>query len=390
MKYGINVNKTLLKLESKLNSIENCRRKSETEEPSLEKEDRKIQTLIKSTFVLDSQQEDFPHEVVDLPTKNEWDGVYDFSLEPDKVGINREQISADIKEKGIEAIAWYKPFHTHDADEWGIYYDAEGIYCFAEEVFGVPVDTNIFRKTIALVRNHELFHFLVEMMCTSLELSDNKAYYLSYQSQKAQINNLEESLATAIQFNRFNWVKGRKGSKKKLETMLKDLPDGYRAYANYIADTNFREGLSSLIKTVVGDKVSDDTNNIFFNTEPFIISSKDVPEYILTDKSSSAWLKYGIPFPVFNGCKVNIYPGDHAPPHIHVFMPSPDYERGSYLVEPPLASYRNSPILSDKELKKIKSYISKYSDKISKALRNTYRTIPEKQLQKFVGQALIN
>jgi hypothetical protein len=324
----------------------------------------------------------------------------DISVEPELLEIDRKGIESQMKDKGIEAIAFYAPYHFFGDRYWGIYYYADATAYFCEELFG-KVNTNTLKRAITIIREHELFHFTIEVMFTMLELIFRTPIYKPIQNdQKAR--ELEEALATAVKFN-----KSSGQLKSKLKKLLSTLPNGYKNYGNYISEQGFKQGLTDLIFPVLQsklirqnlnqvladlsskDKVAQNIleffNNfislhpspiyaIFFTHYPYLLPREDVPERLLI-KRGDKWIVSGPKLPEYNGCKVDAYVGEHEPPHIHIFIP-PDKEKGKYLY-PSLEPYKDEPPLSNSDKKKLRNYFKKYGDKIVEKLKQAYPNHPE-------------
>ena len=110
-----------------------------------------------------------------------------------------ERTKEAIKEHGIEAIAFYAPFHFHR--EWGIYVIEDKLYGFAYDVWLANTNIN-FHKILYLcliaVLEHELFHFCTEFFSLIAEYFANNPVYIQYtdKSMKPYFP-LEEALANA-------------------------------------------------------------------------------------------------------------------------------------------------------------------------------------------------
>jgi hypothetical protein len=290
------------------------------------------------------------------------------SIEGD-IEYNRDIVKGKIREEGIEAIAWYAPIHHYGRYYWGIYYDLNAIVYFCEELFGRPVDTNLLNEGIKIIRNHELFHFKIEMLWTSIEIAcNNPKYYTSYYN----VNNpYEEALATAIQYKKAYKYR------KRLKDILDNLPYGYNEYKDYLSNSKFREAISEILSSVsyIPESIKNhlDLGTIFFNDKPFIIPETRVPEWLLIDQNNT-WIKTDKRFPSYCGCKVQVYSNEHEPPHIHIFIPA-NKEKGSYIY-PDLTPYRNSTPLSNNDLNRLRRYFEKHSNIIIEKIRKVYPNFP--------------
>jgi hypothetical protein len=390
----VNINTTVKELLDHLGSIENC----VNDENARQSQFSELLGDRPEPILISGPDEENPSDI---------------SVEPELLEIDREGIKSQMKDKGIEAIAFYAPYHFFGDRHWGIYYYADATAYFCEELFG-KVNTNTLKRAITIIREHELFHFTIEVMFTMLELIFRTPIYKPmWYDQKAK--ELEEALATAVKFN-----KSSGQLKSKLNKLLSTLPNGYKNYSNYISEQDFKQGLTDLIFPVLQSKlirqnldrvfqelkeltdpstkdklfqnILEFFNNfislhpspiyvIFFTHYPYLLPREDVPERLLI-KRGDKWIVSGPRFPVYNGCKVDVYVGDHEPPHIHIFIP-PDEEKGSYYY-PSLQPYRKDknvppPPLSNSDKKKLRNYFKKYGDKIVEKLKQAYPNHPEAQ-----------
>jgi hypothetical protein len=383
----VNINTTVKELLDYLSSIENC----VNDENARQSQFSELLGDRPEPILISGPDEENPSDI---------------SVEPELLEIDKEGIESQMKDKGIEAIAFYAPYHFFGDRYWGIYYYADATAYFCEELFG-KVNTNTLKRAITIIREHELFHFTIEVMFTMLELIFRTPIYEPlWYDQKAK--ELEEALATAVKFN-----KSSGQLKSKLNKLLSTLPNGYKNYSNYISEQDFKQGLTDLIFPVLRSKlirqnldrvfqelkeltdpstkdklfqnILEFFNNfislhpspiyaIFFTHYPYLLPREDVPERLLI-KHGDKWIVSGPRFPVYNGCKVDVYVGDHEPPHIHIFIP-PDEEKGSYYY-PSLQPYRKDknvppPPLSNSDKKKLRNYFKKYGNKIVEKLKQAY------------------
>jgi len=132
----------------------------------------------------------------------------------------REKLLDEIrKTNGLDAIAWYAPYHLYDDQNWGIYFDSAGLDQFAwiiyEELRSVKYNTRINPFTFAgqlafgSVYAHELFHAKVEAALSWLELTSSEPRYISFKENvynKLRLSEdwLEEALAN---WSSLEWVK---------------------------------------------------------------------------------------------------------------------------------------------------------------------------------------
>lgn len=324
----------------------------------------KEESLIERKIKRIKEGEGGPYEIIDL-----FD--YDFSFEGD-IGINRKKISQDIKKYGIEAIAWYALFHYYTEDEWGIYYDLDGVIYFTEQIFG-QIDINLVKKSLNIIRTHEIFHFQTEMAFTIKELL-SRLLPFSFHGPlyHDRYKDLEEALATAIMYRRF---RGQSKYKQHLSYLLNGLPDGYSNYQSYLSNRRFIEGLSDLFSYLFFSffyyKSPHPFLGVLFPANYFFISEERVPQRIIIN---TQYCVFGPRFLYYDGIKINVYTNDHPPPHVHIFTLK-DKERGRFLY-PTFDPYNGSPLTND-EKKKLERYWKRYGAKIKEKLKQVYPNCEE-------------
>ena len=151
------------------------------------------------------------------------------------------------KRLGAEFFGFYLPYHKyHKSNRWGIYLMKEPIqehcdllYHSQEEYLGKEILSyeEVQQIFIYCIFRHETFHYQVETFVTRMELIQNKALYLPYQSEVEPLvmnskHWLEEALAESSVIRSryvFNKNKGVKANHitAMYEWHLKMMPPGY-------------------------------------------------------------------------------------------------------------------------------------------------------------------
>lgn len=140
-----------------------------------------------------------------------------------------EEAMRGIEETGVEAIAWYAPFHIYKI--WGIYIDPYKLLglssSICRNIYGGTCRnlklTVSYYLCCRIVIEHEYFHFLTEYVATMLETITQDPKYLPYvqrYSTKPPGYSLEEeAAATALEYDYTQRIKNI----KNIDTWLNEL-----------------------------------------------------------------------------------------------------------------------------------------------------------------------
>ena len=198
--------------------------------------------------------------------------VYSDNLinDPDKWNDVKSGIDASVRGRttgdlvGFEALAWYVSFH-YNQKNWGIYLPVSSIH-YLNEVFQIRVHSHVNSDQVSknVLFLHEIYHFLVDLAISQLELLTNHSIYRAhkrlYKNQARgfmsieEYNELEENLANAFMLeeiqssisehqlqNIISWVETmpagyREGAKTYVEASKKNLEnENLNRYAGVIA-----------------------------------------------------------------------------------------------------------------------------------------------------------
>jgi len=151
-------------------------------------------------------------------------------------------------------------------------------------------------------------------------------------------------------------------------------PAPYNRYSHFLPDTSFAEGkrklghivhlheMSKLMLDMLSGKASDEPFWEFqFNVDPERAYVGHVPIYMVIESRMPVALKFVTP--VYCGVQVAVYPGDHKPLHVHVWIPPHSRRDGRYLY-PSLEPYMGARPLSNKNREKVHRAIQRYRGKI--------------------------
>jgi len=220
--------------------------------------------------------------------------------------IDLERIKREITKEGIEALAWYRSFHWHPPERWGIYILDKGVYYIAKNIFGM-IDQispqgrryntlDLLQQSFRLLFLHEFFHYITDIAATALEMGNRlvRPHYVIYirNVYMRSINEnepIEEALANAFAYNRFYGSAVR----RQLLFFMESQPAGYSAFKRYTPKSNFTNGLR-----VLGSYISHWKHGvpafapleILFDYYSRSISFGDVPIYIVTTIKDSRYI----------------------------------------------------------------------------------------------------
>lgn len=295
-----------------------------------------------------------------------------------------EEVGEEAKREGFEALAWYRPYHAVPHDQWGIYIREKGVLYLVNFLLR-NADTHLSPSTLSqdafsVLYRHELFHFLTEIAATFIELMLRQPKYKGYLLNRIDKQSLrpvlvldrlanrniltgrvagcvanlsamelEEALANAHVLR----VRLRRGLRKAIGSFMKTLPRGYADFDAFSSGHDFAYN-----KRLLGMVISWPANTanfleLLFNVEPETCL-EEVPLFIVRDyfgRRGSLQLvvaRYG--------ARLEVHPGDHPPPHIHVriLAHSPREQRYSY---PDLKPILGSEPLSGKDEQRVKRVI---------------------------------
>jgi len=169
-------------------------------------------------------------DVVDLAPDVELDAAEEESVR--SLGpVNVE----NLKTRGIDALAWYVPFHTRSRD-WGIHIPVSSIALFARDAFStVGAGASVrWRLALRALHAHELNHFAVEYFTAIWELLHGERTFFPSQRRlchpKHRYIVMEERLANAQMVRSIRSggeYSGVRGKTEGLHAYIRTMPPGY-------------------------------------------------------------------------------------------------------------------------------------------------------------------
>jgi len=164
-------------------------------------------------------------------------------ITPDEYGI----VDSYIKELGIEALAWYRPFHYLPMDLWGIYITLYGLRYLVSQIkkfFLHQKSIDALKSAFDILWHHELFHSLVELFALRCELISLQPKYIPYYLaiyKKQYPNCIEEALANRYVLSR----KRLRSVHPYIVAFFDRQPGYYRKYKDYLGP-KFKNGREEL------------------------------------------------------------------------------------------------------------------------------------------------
>ena len=199
--------------------------------------------------------------------RSDFEDLVDFAPDDELIAVEQEAVRTigpkrlrEIQTRGIDAIAWYVPFHTR-VDDWGIHIPISNLALFAHQAFQSVDATPTVRWKLALraLHQHELNHFAVEYFTAVWELLHGERTFFPSLRQLRSVRYgyilLEERLANAQMIRSvraggaFTKVKGKTES---LHAFVRTQPQGYCHARLSTPDSKF----FPLIQRVLRDRVS--------------------------------------------------------------------------------------------------------------------------------------
>lgn len=175
----------------------------------------------------------------------------------DDIRARRSRVEGPLTDSGVEALAWYRPYHS-SRDRWGIYLKLDGIAYVAGEVLrahgGGPLGLDLaIRAAPAALLRHEEFHCEVEIFATGPELAAGRPTYLPYNSyfRRAGAFRREEALANRRMVTQ-RWGKlGGATTRRAVEVVADAGPPSYRRWRDCLDAKAYDEAKSLLAGEII-------------------------------------------------------------------------------------------------------------------------------------------
>lgn len=197
------------------------------------------------------------------------------------------------QEQGVEILAWYRNFHSRSFQgsvqnrPWGIYIRSRGIEILSHalESSGVP-RFQCPQLAFNFLREHELGHFGIEMLSTSIELGSGTSFFLLGRLTGPAWIEIEEGVCNNMARQTLP-----RNFKKALDAWLSACPSGYRDWRKH-SPSRRNADLAAIISTIRYDAESNVATSLYAPTssvltwlpQPDIANiKKDVPVYLVKD-----------------------------------------------------------------------------------------------------------
>lgn len=173
-------------------------------------------------------------------------------------GTQGQRIRQSVLLHGVEALAWYMPFHAPGA-QWGVYIPVSSLVYMAGEILARPnagAEEKL-RLAFRALHQHELFHFATEYMSSQWEAITGQPCYKPARALKDSDNDpmrgyilQEEELANGHMLRACRRrIPGGTGA---LRRFVLDSPPGYRDGGNRVQTTAFVDGCEELSRRYIG------------------------------------------------------------------------------------------------------------------------------------------
>jgi hypothetical protein len=304
--------------------------------------------------------------------------------------VGRSRIPADddkvnIEAYGVDALAYYAPFHFYQRSHWGIYIRDYGIAYLATQFLGrralSRADNWVLKCAHWFLVEHEYFHFQTEVACTNYEslTHDLKAYTKLFQDAHATW--LEEGMANACARQQLKDHEDGELTLARLDEFqgfasrwMKTQPPGYRDFDRWCRSASTmqqgRKAITERLHAVSGGALSPSLNlnanvlRLFYNAEYSRVPIVRIPD------SGIPWLRWAKLFPKAHGLRMAVYTREHPPAHIHVeFL---DGRKSVKLEWPSLTPLKGQPSISRGDESDIRIYLKLYQSAILEKLKTVF------------------
>lgn len=324
-----------------------------------------------------------------FPQKEETDISPSIFIDPNtKIPTPDNELADDILKKGTEALAWHVSFHQNQHD-WGIYIRNRGLF-FLSNLFKSKNNVNDINEGIKLAFDllfyHEFFHFITDMVSANMEMIYKNTIYNNYRNELPTDEfQIEEPLANVYCLRKLPLI-----YHSRIRDFFERQPEPYKHFGNYETDVTFANGkkeLGAIIRVFretskkerQADLLAAKFDNSFgnfptsdepfweftFNVEPEKTFMIEIPIYFVSESHPNGELRFVTP--IIYETKIAVYPGDHPPPHLHIWMPA-DSKKCSVYLYPSLTPYRKAKPLSNKQRKFIEDITNRYKVQLEREL----------------------
>ena len=170
----------------------------------------------------------------------------------------------DVDLVGIDALAFYAPFHLY-LEDWGVYVHDWGVRhlaCILKRGSLVPGDEPYLRRAENLLVSHEIWHAATEIACTRSELLARRSLYRDYfVHRQAAIH--EEALANAHAV-RTCYPEGASAERWTVERWMRRQGPGYRDFGDWTQPRQFFRGQNVAVWCLAPSRI----RKCFLNHQP--------------------------------------------------------------------------------------------------------------------------
>lgn len=289
-------------------------------------------------------------------------------------------------QSGIEALAYYAPFHFYSRTHWGIYISDYGIAYLASKMKGEPLgpgDSWMLRAAYWFLWRHEYFHFIAEVAASRLEIITGRldTYRSTFQDGKSGTH--EEALANAHAYLNLSKHAGTSLSAKEVQQFLafagpwmKLQPPGYRDYDRWSRKhRDLKRGEREYIRRAIEVRDKQESNYLrTAHTDPSslrIFERSDYPRIpvVRVPDDRVPWLRSARFFPLHAGVRAIVHTREHPPPHIHIRFADVDEVK---LAWPQLEPLEGQRPLTRREQHLLSDYLRKYGREVSRKVVSVF------------------
>lgn len=305
--------------------------------------------------------------------------------------LKDNKLEDEIAHRGIEALARYLSFHL--SSNWGIFIRVRGLIYLSQFFKANRTINERMRNSMDLLFHHEYFHFLTDMAAANIEMIHKSPIYRNYLACLNTAENIEEPLA-----NVYALTKIPRKNRAVAEAFFKTQPNPYNLYSNYLSVPDFARGKREIgsVMAYLNDassldqvqekrleiRLSRSTGSFpdeqspfwefLFNIEPEAVFKSQIPIFLVFEDHVNGSLQFQTP--IMHDMRIAVYPNDHQPPHLHVWIPADARKEGTYEY-PSLEPYRKSKSLSSRKRRLLLELIEQHKEKIDEVFKKQATTI---------------
>lgn len=220
---------------------------------------REIEDLVPNTrHVLGAEAQ--PRKPAEQRRMDEYDRSHEPAASWDAPPLPSDRTTA---RDGIEALAWYCPFHFWSKEKWGIYILDAGIEYLAAKLRPTSDALDAELEALRILQNHEFVHFATEIAISTIELDRRETlrtmnnlmgtslfhehFNETFATNSADVSEpLEEALGNAYAFERLD-----ESGKHVIGTWMRTQPNGYRGFYAHLGPALDQAAIENLNRTKI-------------------------------------------------------------------------------------------------------------------------------------------